>query len=222
MTKILNYILWPIISFALAYVFRDTPYDSNSKRITSKDFAIIKSSSFPDSLLQISNFLIQNTSSFPINSQNCLIIYSSDFLPQKAFITSASGITQTVQFKKDIREIFRISLPERFKNEDNFTVSVIYKSSQKVDDKLIFKVESGNDEQYINYGETNMPLSNVLMDFKKTQTVTKTIIIVETGLILYLIFFLLTRLTNWLILKYKQDRDSNFTQGGPNQFITAP
>ena len=222
MSKFLNFFLWPIISLAGAYLLRDTPYDNNSKRITSTDFAIIKSPSYPDSLTQLSTFLVQNTSSFPINSQNGQLIYTSDVFPKKAYLTGASGITQSIKFNKDLREIFRISLPDRFKNEDNFILSVVYNSSQIVNDKLVFKVESSRDQEYVNYGETNMPLSTVIRDFKKTQTITRTIIILETCIIFYLILFLMTRLGNWLISKYKQDRDKEFSQGSTNHFITKP
>ena len=220
--NVLKFIISPIISVALPILLKDTFYGKDSKRLNSDAFLIIKESTFVDLNTQNRVYLIKNNTNFPINSNNSILTYSSASKPKKICISTSNGDAQNIPVDNNLRELFKISVPKKFKNEDCLSLSIIYPTNISIDDHLVLKIESEQDHEYISYDENGIDLNEFLSKTGGTQKTIKTVIIAESIIILYMLLFYFTDVILWLREKYNEYRERRFFPGNDNnnEFIT--
>lgn len=219
MKELGRHLLILILAVVFSGLIRNSIFDQD-KQLDKDDFSIIETAIAIDKDYQIKTFFLKNNSSFPINTDNVLIEYSSNYCPSNANFTNSKDEFLPIIISKNPKSIFDISLPNSLKNEDCFSISLRYKSNQKIEDNLIVKIQNSDDSEYVTISSKNSNLADFIDEVRNTMYVGKSILISETFIILYALFYLLTRLVGLCIEIYKRHEDQKFIQGGgKKQFI---
>lgn len=215
-----KHIIITILTLLSSYLLNNTVFENSKTRIDNNDFTVIESDLTIDSISQIRTFHISNNTSFPINNDNVKIVYISNKQAIKANFTNSNGEFINIKIHKNEKSIFQTSLPEKLKNEDFFTISVIYPYDAAISDKLNIKVESKNDDKFINLPNDKKTIFQYIDQSSSSYYFCKTVIVIESGIIIYAILIFLANFLNglWSMHKEKQDKEL-FTNRNLNKFL---
>lgn len=215
-----KHIIITILTLLSSYLLNNTVFENSKTRIDNTDFTVIESDLTIDSISQIRTFFISNNTSFPINNDNVKIVYISNTQAIKANFTNSNGEFINIRTLKNGKSIFQTSLPEKLKNEDFFTISVIYPYDAVIIDKLNIKIESKNDDKFLNLPNDKKTISQYIDQSSSSYYFCKTVIVIESGIIIYAILIFLANFLNslWSMHKEKQDKEL-FTNRNSNKFL---
>lgn len=208
-----------VLTLVFSAVIKNTVFDQE-KQLDTDDFSMVENTIAVDQTHQIKTFFLKNNSSYPINNSNVSLEYSSNFTPINANFTNSKDEFLPIKISSNPKSIFDLDLPIKLRNENFFSISIHYKLSQTINDKLSLKIQNSDDTEYITLLSENRTIDNFIDNTKQTFYYGKSLLLAETFIILYAIFYSLTRLASLCMEIYKRHQDEKFIDSsGKKQFI---